>query len=149
MTRAKSKTLAIYHAIRRYRLPETGPFAGLYWRLNDDHTVSPVEHGEYLLHFSNRMMAVDAGEPDPWRVAFAEPGGAGYVSTVFTGLNTIGRLIRDGDGPFVFETMARIGPRGEEEITRRSTSWENALAAHADLVAEHRRMMEKDNESRG
>src|ERR1700750_2320552 len=131
MPRAKSKQLAIYAAIRRYRIPMNFArptpaaecFAGMYWRLNDDHTVSESGVAEFGLHFSNRMMAVQAGEPDPWRVAFAEYdelGGVGYVSTVFTGLNTLGRLIRDADGPFVFETMARIGPRGAEEITRRS-----------------------------
>jgi hypothetical protein len=55
----------------------------------------------------------------------------------------VGRLYPDAAGPFVFEAMSRIGP-GEEDITRKSTLWEHAPEAHAAIVSEHRRLMEKD-----
>ena len=107
----------------------------LYWRLNADGSISQTSGEDWLNAGAERERALRDGEPDPWRVAIDELGGPCYVSTVFIGINATGSR----EAPLVFETMARIGPRGEDEVTRKYSTFGAALAGHAELVDEHRR----------
>lgn len=107
----------------------------LYWRLNADRSISQISGEDWLNDGAERERALRDGEPDPWRVAIDELGGPCYVSTVFIGVNATGSR----EAPLVFETMARIGPRGEDEVTRKYSTFADALAGHAELVDEHRR----------
>lgn len=115
------------------RLERAADRYALYWRLNPDRSVTQVSGEEWINDGAERERALRNGEPDPWRVALDELGGPCYVSTVFIGLNTIGPR----EAPIVFETMARIGRRGEDEITRKYSTFEAALAGHRELVDEH------------
>jgi hypothetical protein len=66
------------------------------------------------------------------RVARTElPGGAGYISTIFLGLDH-----SFGDGrPVLFETMSFVGDEQEDWFSRYCT-WDEALAGHKRTVAE-------------
>jgi hypothetical protein len=64
-------------------------------------------------------------------------GTVGYVSTVFLGRDT-GEV---PGVPVLFETMARIGPDFSDAVERRYSTWEAAIEGHADLVAEHHRLV--------
>jgi hypothetical protein len=64
------------------------------------------------------------------RVARTElPNGAGYISTVFLGIDHAFR----SDVPVLFETMAFIGDDGEQYFDR-YTTWEEAEAGHWLIV---------------
>lgn len=124
-------------------LERKAELAPLYWRLLPDKSVEPCNMSRYLMEFSARQEACDAGGPDPWRVALDELGGPCYVSTVFMGLNTPFFPFYGNGAVYIFETMARIGPRGGDDVTRRYPTYADALAGHNELVAEHARLMEE------
>ena len=71
------------------------------------------------------------------QLAWTDLGDVGYVSTVF-----IGRDTGEVPGlPVLFESMARIGPDYSDAVERRYPTWEAALLGHAELVAEHHRLV--------
>lgn len=68
-----------------------------------------------------------------WQLAWTDLGGVGYVSTIFLGQDTQ----QVPFAPLVFETMARIGIDFSEDVLRHYSTWDGAMAGHAELVAEH------------
>lgn len=100
------------------------------YRLNADHTVTPLG--------PDRLGACNIGTPEA-RVAFDHLGGPCYVSTVFVGVPQarMTQILTPDAPPLLFETMARIGPNGEDEVRRFYATWAEAEAGHADLIAEH------------
>lgn len=93
-----------------------------WYLLNEDHSYRRAKDFDDVMNHPD----------DAWaRVAYNEwDEGAIYVSTVFLGLdhNLMGR-----GPPLVFETMV-FGPYGGDEQWRYST-WEEAEAGHAEVVA--------------
>jgi hypothetical protein len=100
------------------------------YRLNPDHSVTPLD--------ARTLGACNIGQPEA-RVAFDELGGPCYASTVFVGVPQarMSQILTPDAPPLLFETMARIGPNGVDEIRRFYATWEEAEAGHADLIAEH------------
>lgn len=105
------------------------------YRINPDHSVTPLG--------PHQVGAWNMGQPEA-RVAFDELGGPCYASTVFVGTPQAPWLqIRQPDAPpLLFETMARIGPNGIDEIRRFYATWEEAEAGHAEIIAEHRAIVQ-------
>ena len=66
-----------------------------------------------------RLKMIEAGEPDPWRLAYTDLPNGGFVSTVFLGLDHAW----GGRAPEVFETM--VFPECETCI--RSSTFEGAM----------------------
>lgn len=100
------------------------------YRLESDHSITPLG--------TDQLDACNIGTPEA-RVAFDHLGGPCYVSTVFVGVPQarMTQILTPDAPPLLFETMARIGPNGEDEIRRFYATWEEAEAGHADLIAEH------------
>jgi hypothetical protein len=96
----------------------------MHYRLMPDKSVEPCS----LFDWTEQMNSPER------RVAFDELEGVGFVSTVFLGLD---HSFFEGP-PLLFETMARIGPRWAEEVMRRYSTYDEALAGHNELLAEHR-----------
>jgi hypothetical protein len=99
----------------------------MHYRLMPDKSVQPCS----LFEFTEQMQSPER------RVAFDELEGVGFVSTIFLGLD---HSFFKGP-PLLFETMARIGDRWAEEVMRRYSTYDEALAGHNELVAEHRAAM--------
>lgn len=104
------------------------------YHLNADHSVTPLGR--------DQLGACNCGMPEA-RVAFDHLGGPCYVSTVFVGVPQarMSQILTPDAPPLLFESMARIGPRGEDEVRRFYATWEEAEAGHADLIDEHRELM--------
>ena len=109
-----------------------------YYRL-DGHDVVPCEMLEWGLQMEERY-----GDRDPWRVARTDIKDAAFVSTVFLGLDhnywCCGHVCTCPGGehvPLVFETMV-FGLPTEEEPQWRCSTWDQAVAQHAEVVAEYR-----------
>jgi hypothetical protein len=109
---------------------------GHYWIMEKGGAVKPASLWEWTVWF---------GDIENRRVAFDELGGVGYVSTICLGLDH-----SFGAGPpILFETMARIGTHWAEEVMRRYSTYEQALAGHAELLAEHRASVAAVNKLKG
>lgn len=107
---------------------DDAPEPDRYFVMLPDHTLKPATLLEWADWFKNL---------DNRRVAYDELGGRGYVSTVCLGLDH-----SFGYGPpQIFETMARIGTYYAEDVMRRYATYDEALAGHAELLAEHRAAM--------
>ncbi|MFL9934241.1 hypothetical protein P0D88_34840 [Paraburkholderia sp. RL18-103-BIB-C] len=103
--------------------PDDG--AGRYFVMLPDHTLKPAtlfEWSDWFGNFENR------------RVAYDELDGRGYVSTICLGVD---HNFCDGP-PMLFETMARMGAHLAEDVMRRYSTYDEAAAGHAELLAEHR-----------
>lgn len=75
------------------------------------------------------------------QLCWTDLGHVGYVSTIF-----LGRDSGDVPGvPILFETMARIGADYADDVTRRYATYDDAMAGHAELVAEHYAAVRKNN----
>jgi hypothetical protein len=97
----------------------------MYYKLNPDHSVEPCG----LFDWSEAFEKIENR-----RIAFDELEGVGFVSTIFLGMD---HSFFEGP-PLLFETMARIGDRWAEEVMRRYSTYDEALAGHNELLAEHR-----------
>ena len=99
----------------------------MFYAMNEDKSTTPLYGPDASLKWSRTF-------EKNRRVAWDELEGVGYVSTVFLGMDHA-----FGNGPpQLFETMARIGDHWAEEVMRRYSTYEDALAGHNELVAEHR-----------
>ena len=88
---------------------------------------NPISVEEWSHLFESRMY----GSDDWWRVGETEVGDR-RVSTVWLGLDHN----YWGDGPpLIFESMA-FGEGWDDEKVRRYSTWEQAEAGHAAMVAE-------------
>jgi hypothetical protein len=117
-------------AIVRDYIESRGPGRPMAYRLNADHTVTPLG--------IDQLGACNCGAPEA-RVAFDDLGGPCYASTVFVGVPQarMTQILTPEAPPLLFETMARIGPRGEDEIRRFYATWEEAHDGHFEIMAEH------------
>ena len=99
---------------------------GEHYRLNADHSVTPVSLMEWATSFEDK---------DNRRVARTDLADNTFVSTVFLGLDH-----QYGEGPpLIFETM--VFARGEDVLTWRYSTWAEAEAGHAravELVEQYR-----------
>lgn len=109
-------------------IPDDAEDFARYFVMLPDHTLKPATPLEWGVWFENL---------DNRRVAYDELDGRGYVSTICLGLDHA-----FGFGPpQIFETMARIGNNWADDVMRRYSTYDEALAGHAELLAEHRAAM--------
>jgi len=104
-----------------------------HYRLNPDHSVEPVDVrlDENLAQWARLIGSGD------WRVDWTEVGPGLFVSTIFLGLDhSFGR-----GPPLLFETMT-FDDYGDGGQWRYST-WDEAVAGHADAVAKLRAKLTK------
>lgn len=122
-----------------------------YYILNDDHSVTGVQVRDPVTDEINRASLfawADAWEGSRF-VAREEFEDGSYVSTIFLGLD---HSFFDGP-PVLFETMAFTGAKKPNPLTgrehpeelrhRRYCTWDEAMAGHADAVAEHRAIVDQ------
>lgn len=102
-----------------------------FYRLNDDHSVSPIEGPDPLMEWAREF-------EKHRRVALTQLAPGISVSTVFLGLNH--RFWGDGP-PLVFETMT-LTDYMDGEMTRSST-WDEAMKDHEAAVAKARESLEE------
>jgi len=102
---------------------------GEYYRLNDDHSVTPIDMWEWGEDMKKRR-----ADFDPWRVARTDLENRYWVSTVFLGLDH-----NYGDGPpLLFETMVFQGDGFVDEYCERCSTWDEAVVMHAEVVEKFR-----------
>lgn len=100
----------------------------IYYRI-DGHDAVPSDS---RTAWESRFEATSRGEPDPWRVALDDLSDGRQLSTVFLCIDH-----QFGDGPpLLFETML-FGDGDEEGVEQwRWSTWDEAAAGHAAIVAE-------------
>ncbi len=104
--------------------------------------------GQYILVDKRPLLVTDTEEWSRWvetadrTVAKTEVGG-GMVSTVFL---TFDHSFSDEGPPLLFETMVfDADDDALDDLTRRYSTWEQAVAGHEEVVAQCLKLVEEDN----